>query len=92
MNKNSGATMNTKLKVGDVVRITKSIDAEQKSHVWKTGYYRVTGIGNMMKNGIVDPKLASYTFQKIRRDGTAYSGYVGYDVGAFDSMDNWEKV
>jgi hypothetical protein len=46
----------------------------------------------MMKNGIVDPKLASYTFQKIRRDGTAYSGYVGYDVGAFDSMDNWEKV
>ena len=84
--------MNTKLQVGDVIRIKKSIDHEQKSYTWKTGYYRVARIGNMMNNGAIDPKLASYTFQKLRRDGTAYPGWLGYDVQVFDSMDNWEKL
>ena len=83
-----------KLQVGEVIRIKQSIEHEQKSYSWKTGYYRLTRIGAMMSNGVVNPKLASYTFEKIRKDGSTYTtpSWFGYDAQTFDSMNNWEKV
>ena len=83
-----------KLQAGDVIRIKKGIDHEIKSCAWKTGYYRLTRIGNMMNKGELDPRLLSYTFEKIRKDGTAYTSlhWVGYSAQEFDKMDNWEKV
>ena len=85
--------MSSKLQVGDIIRIKKSIEHEQKSYSWKTGYYQLIRIGNMMSNGVTNPKMASYTFEKIRKDGSVYATpkWFGYDARAFDKMDIWEK-
>jgi hypothetical protein len=87
--------MNFKLKVGDVCKLNEVIPGIHKCNDWKTGLYRVKRIGASMcyGNDREDPRIQSYQFEKIKKDGTVYkSFYNGYRCQAWDKMIDEGKV
>lgn len=84
-----------KLKVGDVVRLNETIPGIHKCDDWKTGLYRVRWMGALMCYGKnkEDPRYHSYSFEKIKKDGTVYKSFSnGYRCQAWDKMIDEGKV
>ena len=82
---------NFRLKVGDVVKLTKTISGIYKCDDWKSGFYRVNSIGPGVGSYESDkhlPRVQVYRFEKIKKDGTKYTTfrYYGYNCIAFDKI------
>lgn len=76
-----------KLQIGDVCKLKEVIPGMFKSGDWKTGLYRVRSIHSMWTSpkDLGDPKTKSYTFDKIKKDGTRYKSFSnGYNCLAWD--------
>lgn len=87
--------MTFKLKVGDVCKLNEVIPGIYKKDDWKTGLYRVKMIWAPFcyGNDKNDPRRQSYSFEKIKKDGTAYKSFGnGYRCHAWDKFIDEGKV
>ena len=85
-----------KLQVGDTCRLNEILESIYRKDDWKTGLYRVRrvsyGVGTLLSCRD-DPEWQSYTFEKIKKDGTVYRHFLnGYNCLAWDKMIEDGKV
>jgi len=80
--------MTFKLKVGDVIILKDRINSPISGCGWSSGYYRVTSIGpgyGTARCDRGDPRVQTYFFQRIKKDGTNFGKSQGYNAQVFDS-------
>ena len=79
-----------KLDVGSLVKLNEVIKTSTRSNDWKTGFYRVVKIHAPFaytEKDRKDPRRQSYSFEKIKKDGTVYKNFSsGYNCLDFDRM------
>jgi hypothetical protein len=76
------------LKVGQIVNLHVRIKGDRPYDDWTLGYYKVISIGlglGSSQSYKDDARFYSYTFEKVRKDGSKVSGkFYGWNCQSFD--------